>query len=187
MSGGAGAKRYTAAPGSRLRDEDAAVIGETVERLSAERGAARAKDLLEEARDPASPVHGYFEWDDAKAAEAHRLERARFLIRSIRIVVQTEEAPIETRAFHVVTQDESRGYRPAEQVFASETLAAQVVGNALRELRGWSARYQAYRAAARLAPVFEAIDEALAEPARDGEDAPASGARRADEAPDAAE
>jgi len=102
-------------------------------------------------------VHGYFEGDDAKAAEAHRLERARFLIRSIRVVVQTEEAPIETKAFHVVTQDESRGYRPAEQVFASETLSAQVVGNALRELAPKSGVYSATLDCDRQAPLPFAV------------------------------
>ena len=167
------AKQYKAVPGSRLKDEDAEVIGPVVDRLTKKNGAATAKDLLEAARSPRSALHKYFEWDDQKAAEAHRLARAGQLIRSIQIVVVTKEAPVETRAFHVTTQDERKGYRPAAQVFASENLSDQVIKNALRELSGWKARYQQYRKAARLAPVFTAIDGALEE--------------RADETPLAAE
>ena len=154
-------RTYTAAPGARLRDEDAEIIGPVIDRLARERGAATARNLLSEAKDPASPIHRYFEWDDEKAAEAHRLERARLLIRSIRIVVETTDAPIETRAFHVTTSAGQTGYRSASVVFADEDMSAQVIKTALRELAGWRLRYQQYRKVAQLAPIFEVIDGAL--------------------------
>lgn len=44
-------------------------------------------DVVAEARSVASPLHHYFEWDDSVAAEAYRLDQARVLIRSVRVVV----------------------------------------------------------------------------------------------------
>lgn len=154
-------RTYTAAPGARIRDEDAEIIGPVIERLAQERGAATARNLLNEAKDPASPIHRYFEWDDAEAADAHRLERARLLIRSIRIVVSTASVPIETKAFHVTTSCGQTGYRPAATVFADQDMSTQVVATAMRELSGWRARYQQYRKVAQLAPIFDVIDGAL--------------------------
>jgi hypothetical protein len=46
--------------------------------------------VLDHARDPASPLHDEFEWDDSAAAEAFRLVQASALIRSVRIRVITE-------------------------------------------------------------------------------------------------
>jgi hypothetical protein len=46
--------------------------------------------VLADARDPESPLHDCFEWDDAKAAAAYRIDQARVLIRSIEIVVTTD-------------------------------------------------------------------------------------------------
>lgn len=54
-------------------------------------GRVTPEAVREAARDPASPLHDEFTWDDGEAAEAYRLEQARGLIRKIRITVQVEE------------------------------------------------------------------------------------------------
>lgn len=46
-------------------------------------------EVIEHARDPESPGHGFFEWDDGKAAHQHRLEQARQLL-ARRVVIETE-------------------------------------------------------------------------------------------------
>lgn len=46
--------------------------------------------VVQSARDPASPLHSRFEWDDTKAAEEHRRSQARTLIRSVRVEFRTE-------------------------------------------------------------------------------------------------
>lgn len=46
--------------------------------------------VVESARDPESPIHDYFDWDDASAAEKYRIEQARGLIRQCRVEVTTE-------------------------------------------------------------------------------------------------
>lgn len=59
------------------------------------------RDILADAESPTSPLHGYFEWDDSKAAAAHRLQQAGNLIRRVRVtVIQPEQPePIRVRAF----------------------------------------------------------------------------------------
>lgn len=57
-------------------------------------GTVRPDDVVEAAMDPASPLHGYFEWCQEKAAHAHRLDQARELIRSIKVLVVTKTRTI---------------------------------------------------------------------------------------------
>lgn len=54
-------------------------------------------DVVEAARDPASPLHGYFEWDDTEAARQHRLGQARQLIRRIKIETVVHSVPLSGR------------------------------------------------------------------------------------------
>ena len=41
--------------------------------------------VIDEASDELSPLHAHFEWNDGKAADAHRLWQARMLIKSVKI------------------------------------------------------------------------------------------------------
>lgn len=69
-------------------------------------GELTAPLVVESARPSDAPLHPFFEWDDARAAEAHRLEQARSMIRRVRFVVEDEEDGIPERALrefqHVV-------------------------------------------------------------------------------------
>lgn len=82
---------------------DADAIGKELERLAGERGDARYAAVVEQARSPESAMHAYFEWDNTAAAEAHRIDSARYLVRSIVPIVvnpQTEdEYTAQTRVF----------------------------------------------------------------------------------------
>jgi hypothetical protein len=59
-------------------------------------GRVTPEAVLEAAADPASPLHDHFEWDDAAAAQQHRLEQARSLIRSVRVQITTETRVVST-------------------------------------------------------------------------------------------
>ena len=67
--------------------------------LESKDGTITAADVLNDAYDPTSPLHECFEWDDSKAASAHRLEQARGLIRSVRLVITNEESTVRTVAY----------------------------------------------------------------------------------------
>lgn len=73
-------------------------------------GRLTPEDVVAAAADPASPLHGAFDWDDAAAAAKWRIEQARELIRSVRIEITTE-----TRSLRVV------GYVRDPRAAGSET------------------------------------------------------------------
>lgn len=67
----------------------------------ADRNAGRLtpEDVVKEAFDPGHPLHPFFTWDDEEAALERRLEQARSLIRSVRVVFSVENRQIRTVCF----------------------------------------------------------------------------------------
>lgn len=57
-------------------------------------GRIESKALVDAARPETSPAHNAFEWDDAVAAEEHRLQQARRWIRIVKIEVGGEMQPL---------------------------------------------------------------------------------------------
>jgi len=70
-----------------------------VRALEARNGRLDTADVVDAARNPDSPLHGYFEWDDSAAAEAYRLSQAETLIRRFKIVVTVENVPVRCRRY----------------------------------------------------------------------------------------
>ncbi len=77
-------------------------------RLESKHGELDAAVVIEAARNPNSPLHHRFEWDEAKAATLYRMVRARGLIREIHIQVQTETVIVEVPAY--VSRLRDNGY-----------------------------------------------------------------------------
>lgn len=55
--------------------------------------------VVEDARDPGSPLHELFEWNVDKAAMKHWMDRARTLIRSVEVVIRNERLTVSTVAY----------------------------------------------------------------------------------------
>lgn len=68
-------------------------------RLQDRHGRITPRSVVDDARNPESPLHGFFEWDDSKAAEAYRLDQARALIRGCPVVVTHETVTIRPQAY----------------------------------------------------------------------------------------
>lgn len=64
------------------------------------------------ARDPASPLHECFTWDDAEAAHKQRIYEARKLIASMRLIVRTEKSKVAVPYYvrHPTLPAEQQGY-----------------------------------------------------------------------------
>lgn len=166
---------YHAARGSQFTDEDAQVIGPVLEDL-AKAGKSSAPAVVDAARAKSSPLHGYFEWNDAKAAESHRENQAREMMRAV-VVVRTlreDEPKQEVRAFFPVHRTreakeakEPRQYVHIDSVLDDPELAEQVVADALRMLRAWRNRFDIYRTIfpSEWSPVFEVVDTVAADEA----------------------
>lgn len=114
-------------------------IGEELAAISAANGGRLTpKSVVEKAANPRHPLHRFFEWDDAKAANAHRLEQARELIRIIRV---DDDDGKQVRAFFSIN-DRGTSYRSLTEVRQSQGLQELVLKSALKDLRAWEARYR---------------------------------------------
>lgn len=80
-------------------------------------GELRPGDVVDAARDEESPIHAWFEWDDSTAAEAYRVDQARDLIKSVRVI--RDDRPEEPVFVHV-SHGRNCHYVEAAQIVAAE-------------------------------------------------------------------
>ena len=137
--------------GSKLTDPQ--LVGESLEAIAAEsKGELRPDAVVTAAREKSHPLHGFFLWDDAEAADLYRREQARTLIRSIRI--EPEEPGQEPpRAFHSIA-DNGRSYRSFNEIAGSVSLQERLMAQADAELESFVRRH------ARMADICAVIIEA---------------------------
>jgi hypothetical protein len=133
----------------------AQVAAERLHKIRDKNGELTPRSVVSDASSPRSPLHPCFEWDDEKAADAHRLWQARKLIGSI-VVAEYADAPVahETRAF-VHLSSSSPQYLPIEVAMTSEDMRDEILSRARREIKLWRARYDAYE---EFADIVAAID-----------------------------
>lgn len=144
-------------PGSRI-NLDPEKAGKELERIKkAGNGLLEPADVVQAARDEASPIHPHFEWDDGAAAEAYRENQARELVRSLTIDISRSNLEQRSvRAFVNVEVGEQRGYVSTVTAMSSAELRKQVLEKAFAELEAWRARHAEL---SELARIFSAIDE----------------------------
>ena len=133
-------KRYQWKEGSRApRGIAADEAGVELERIRNECGSLTGKTIVDESRPEDAVLHRAFEWDDEKAAEAHRMHQARTLIRSIVVVHDEREAKApQHRAYALVTKaDEPKKaeYVPSEIIAQRVDLFADAVGRLESKMR----------------------------------------------------
>lgn len=138
---------------------DAQAAGEELERIRVHNnGRLESEDVVEASRPVDAPLHPAFEWDDKTAAEAYRIEQAKYIIRSIDVVVERKgRADTPIRAFVSVQRDEDRSYTSTLHALADPELRAQVVDQAWRDLEAWRQRHAELT---EFAQIFSAIDQA---------------------------
>jgi len=137
---------YRPREGSRISKPAASELGSLVESLALA-GNATPQALLDAARDPASPAHKWFEWDDTKAAEQYRLVQARYYLRSITVEYTTEQfEPMQVRAFVPVYVDgNGRTWKPMHEVIAVQSELEQVIEAAKAEMHAFRKKYAELR------------------------------------------
>jgi hypothetical protein len=118
---------YRASPGFRISHRDAAILGPAWEKLEKSLGRpVTPEDLAAEAQKPKSAFHPYFEWDPAKQARLYLIERARYLITSLDVILpEGGEDPV--RAI-IPVLDGSGGFISTRQAVASrpDVIVAQI-------------------------------------------------------------
>jgi hypothetical protein len=140
-------KEYYAASGSRFSKADAEIIGPALGDV-AQNGAVTAQDVVDVARSSNSPLHRYFEWDNAKAANMYRVEQARNMLRSIKVKYVERGEERVTRAFQIAAPANERDgtlreYKAFSVLHGDRAVAVHMMRNALKELSHWRERYEA--------------------------------------------
>lgn len=121
-------------------------------------GTLTARAVVDEARDPDHPLHHRFEWDDSVAAERWREDQAARLIRCTYIEMKIEDESLRVRAFSNLSSDrksEPGTYRATADVLSDAEMSAQLLQDAMWELKAFRRKYATLKA---LAPVFAVID-----------------------------
>lgn len=124
---------------------DPNLVGKELERIRESTGGElQAEDVVEAARDPRSPLHSLFEWDDSAAAERYRQQQARGVIRRLRVVYQeASEQPKVVRLAYVSPQQVKHpGYVDPDEAMADPVKRDGIVRNAIAALEGWLSRYR---------------------------------------------
>ena len=99
-------------------------------------GKLTADTVVAEAADPASPLHRKFNWDDVSAAHQYRLEQARKLIASVKIIVDGH--PV--RSF--IKIDSTNSYEPLHKVMSTADLRKEAIADFLRDADRFKRRWE---------------------------------------------
>ena len=128
-------------------------VAQELDRVCAANGGVlRCADVVAEAESDASPLHNYFQWDDSKAAHAYRLWQARELI--VSVTVQLKGAKRRAQVFVSLKTDRGDGgYRRLVEVLQDSEMRAQLLTDALEDLRLFEAKYRRLK---ELVPIFRA-------------------------------
>jgi hypothetical protein len=133
---------------------DAQGTGEHLEALRGD-GDLTPEAVLKDATKKRSPLHIAFEWDDSAAAHQHRLNQARYMLRSIVVVLDDAPEAEPIRAFVNVAATSEHRYTHIQIALSDETMREQLIAKARSEMEGWRRRYTQLH---ELSAVFAAID-----------------------------
>src|SRR3990167_8520546 len=105
---------------------DPEIIGNELRKLmDAHGGSVTPTDIVAAARKKGSPLHEFFEWDDTVAAEQYRLVQARFLLRIIVNIDDSENRPMVRAFVHVDPNLQSSRYMQIESALEHADTRAQ--------------------------------------------------------------
>jgi hypothetical protein len=136
---------------------DPVIIGALRHLAEQDGGTLKPEAVVDAARDPESPLHERFTWDDTKAAQEYRLWEARRLIRVCVEYLPGDKSEEPCPVFVSLTDDRAMGagYRTLVDVMDDDELRERLLADALKELDGFRQRYDRVK---ELATVFLAID-----------------------------
>lgn len=77
--------------------KDKELVAKRLAEIAGYNGGSLTPDLVvKDAESPDSPLHELFEWDDGIAGHKYRIEQARQVITSVRVVITTEHKAVST-------------------------------------------------------------------------------------------
>jgi hypothetical protein len=107
-------------------------------------GEITPEKLVKAAWRKSSPLHDEFDWDDKAAAHKWRLDKARYILRSIEVI--REPTQPETRAYEI-TRSEDDGepvevcYKTIDDILANEEDRKAMIERGRKSLISWCDKY----------------------------------------------
>lgn len=129
--------------GHSIRGLDPQQVGDELERIRSENGILTPDAVVEAAKAGDSPLHGAFTWSDSEAAHKHRLNQARQLIVSIRVVNSPIRTPVPAYV-SVRTPEKGRSYMPTVDALTDEQMKARVLDEVRAFVESLERRYAAF-------------------------------------------
>lgn len=104
------------------------------------------KIVLDEASNPDSPLHDYFDWDDTSAARKHRLAQARQLVGTVKITYVGDPHPERSKRaiVTVITDVGERKYTGILSAMDSQEYKRQLIQREVNTIRGCRDRLRTY-------------------------------------------
>ena len=133
-------KEYKWGIGGAWKGINPEIAANELQRINDVYGRLTAELVVGESKKANSPLHGYFEWDNDKAAEKWRFQQARVLINNIEVITISSGEPKSYPAYEIVTREE--GYRHVQTLTIDEIKIVR--GNTLRELSAISKKLSLY-------------------------------------------
>ncbi len=149
--------QYEKRKGFRIKG-DAEKIGRRLNKLEKSDGSLTPALIVKDARNPKSPLHNEFEWDDSKAAQQYRLEQARYITRAIECTIIEHEQEIKTYPYVSLRDEPETPYYSTTTILQSEDKTDRWIAQAKHDLKIWRNKYSAIK---ELKGLFEVIDEVL--------------------------
>ncbi len=156
-------RQYKLRPGARApKGFDVQEAGAALQEILDKHPEVTTEEVVNFAKSSDCPFHAWFQWDDTKAAEQHRLDQARGLMRSIRITIITpEEKVFEVSIASSIDSDltdKARAYTSTVDGLSDPNTRAKILSLALRELKVIRSKYAML---SELSQVVQSIDTAL--------------------------
>lgn len=107
------------------------------------RGLLHPDSIVKDATPKDSPLHPKFNWNNATAGHAHRLQQARELVHHFRIVITGDHGNRRSAPQYVsVVVRGKRQYRNLSVVINNKDMRRQLLEDAVRDMRVFADKYQ---------------------------------------------
>jgi hypothetical protein len=120
-------------------------------------------DVVKAAAKPGHPLHNDFEWDDTRAAKAHRLQQAKLIIRAaVTILPAANHGPTETRVYVSLPSDRvtGGGYRHVVDVLNDEERSREMAESLAADLKRLIVKYSVF---SHLKPTLANLEDLISE------------------------
>jgi len=119
-----------------IGNKKAQIYGERLEHIKKSKGKLKPQYVVEDAKNPKSILHDYFEWNNSKAGEKYRIHQARQLISCIVEVVVVEGKRTNMKSFFNIGKDDDqeRVYITLKEAVTKPNYKKQVLNQLIHEL-----------------------------------------------------